>query len=184
MKKKVVLVDMDGVLADIIEKIVGKVNAKFETSYFPKDVTDWKFSCMSSIEKSWVLDNLFLQDFFFRALPKVPGGIETVSDWIVNEKFEVFFVTSPEERNPSCYYEKWAWLRAAFSEEIFEAYNFRYRVIFTKDKTAVKGDYLIDDKPEVKGAFTPEWKHLCFEAPYNTHIKNRVNWKNVEKFIV
>lgn len=42
------------------------------------------------------------------------------------------------------------------------------RIILTSDKTAVKGDVLIDDKPKIVGAHHPVWKHLLFSAPYNT----------------
>jgi len=41
------------------------------------------------------------------------------------------------------------------------------RIVLAKDKTLVRGDVLIDDKPEVTGSLCPSWEHLVFEAPYN-----------------
>jgi 5'-nucleotidase len=39
------------------------------------------------------------------------------------------------------------------------------RVVLTKDKTLVRVEVLIDDKPEVTGAPAPAWEGLVFGAP-------------------
>jgi hypothetical protein len=39
------------------------------------------------------------------------------------------------------------------------------RVILTHDKTLVRGDVLIDDKPGITGNMIPAWKHLVFDSP-------------------
>ena len=34
----------------------------------------------------------------------------------------------------------------------------------------VRGDVLIDDKPNITGSATPTWQQLLFDAPYNRHV--------------
>ena len=41
------------------------------------------------------------------------------------------------------------------------------------DKTLVRGDVLIDDKPHVTGSNAPTWQHLLYDAPYNRDIERR-----------
>ena len=42
------------------------------------------------------------------------------------------------------------------------------RLVLTSDKTLVRGDLLIDDKPQVSGQERlPSWEHVVFDAPYN-----------------
>ena len=56
----------------------------------------------------------------------------------------------------------------------------------TSDKTVVRGDVLIDDKPAITGAHHPVWKQLLFEAPYNRHVTDRprlTKWSEVETML-
>lgn len=57
-------------------------------------------------------------------------------------------------------------------------------LFLTNDKTIVKGDILIDDKPEPIGLEKPEWEHIIFDQPYNRYIKDKrrincFNWKSI-----
>ena len=54
------------------------------------------------------------------------------------------------------------------------------RVILTRDKTAVMGDVLIDDKPQVTGKYAPSWSHIIFDAPYNREVSRRWEGANDE----
>ena len=60
-------------------------------------------------------------------------------------------------------------------------------IILTNDKTVVKADILIDDKPVITGVENPEWEHIIFDQPYNRQIKDKRridwgNWKSVIEF--
>jgi 5'-nucleotidase len=57
--------------------------------------------------------------------------------------------------------------------------EFTTRVILTRDKTLVRGDGLIDDKPTIGGIATPQWRHVLFNQPYNRQFPGpRVDWEN------
>lgn len=70
--------------------------------------------------------------------------------------------------------EKYLWVEKHLGRE---ATN---RLILTKDKTLVRGDILIDDKPHIAGAMRPQWKHIVYDAPYNRERKDvpRMTWQN------
>jgi 5'-nucleotidase len=86
---------------------------------------------------------------------------------------DVRICTSPLSGARFCAAEKIQWVHDRLGPE------WERRVIITKDKTLVRGDVLIDDKPEVTGALVPTWEHLVFEAPYNIGAAGwRINWGN------
>jgi len=73
-----------------------------------------------------------------------------------------------------CVPENYTWIERHFSKEWVK------RIIVTKDKTLVSGDYLIDDRPNPeKGVLDPLWEHILFHQKYNKSItKERIcNWK-------
>jgi 5'-nucleotidase len=53
-------------------------------------------------------------------------------------------------------------------------------MIVSKDKTIVHGDFLIDDKPSIKGVQQPTWEHLLYSQPWNAKVssKRRITWQN------
>jgi 5'-nucleotidase len=86
---------------------------------------------------------------------------------------DVRICTAPLSRFTNCVGEKFQWVVNHLGPSWVE------RIVLTKDKSLVRGDVLIDDKPEVTGSLVPSWQHLVFEAPYNTvAIGRRINWSN------
>jgi 5'-nucleotidase len=86
---------------------------------------------------------------------------------------DVRICTSPLTRFENCVPEKFLWVQRHLGDDWVQ------RIILTKDKTLVRGDVLIDDKPEVTGRLEPSWEHIVFEAPYNTASNaRRLNWAN------
>lgn len=108
---------------------------------------------------------------FVRGLRPVPGALEAVSE--LSRNHEVFICSSPLHPVHQSSREKLEWVAEHLGEEWLR------RVILTKDKTLVKGDILIDDKPEITGAVQPEWEHVVFDQPYNRHVQGRrINWQD------
>lgn len=99
---------------------------------------------------------------FFRDLGVVQGAVEAVEQ-LMAAGCEVVVCTAPSLRHPNCASEKLAWLA-----EHFPALRKRFAVV--KDKTLVRGDVLVDDKPSVTGALTPLWRHVRFATPGNAHV--------------
>jgi 5'-nucleotidase len=118
---------------------------------------------------------------FFASLPPYADAIECVKHLHSLEGFSVFICTSPLLDNPTCIQDKIDWTKKYFGPEWVE------RLILTRDKTTVRGDILIDDKPGIKGSHHPTWVQIVFDQPYNveydkqTHRMyswtNRTQWK-------
>lgn len=44
----------------------------------------------------------------------------------------------------------------------------------------MRGDILIDDKPQITGSLQPVWTHWVYDQPYNRHLsdKRTMSWDN------
>lgn len=79
--------------------------------------------------------------------------------------------TAPTTRYRNCVLEKHEWVEEHLGLEWVG------RMVLTRDKTLVRGAVLIDDRPDISGAMTPEWQHVVFDAPYNRHLPGpRMTW--------
>jgi hypothetical protein len=83
-----------------------------------------------------------------------------------SEGFQLYICTSPILTSQYCAQEKLNWIRHHLGEKWLS------RVIITADKSVVRGDILIDDKPfesmDPGGRHsTATWKQILFDAPYN-----------------
>jgi 5'-nucleotidase len=86
---------------------------------------------------------------------------------------DVRICTAPLTAFTHCVTEKYQWVQDHLGP------HWVRRIVLTKDKTLVRGDVLMDDKPEVTGCLVPSREHLVFEAPYNLGSPaRRVNWAN------
>ena len=87
---------------------------------------------------------------------------------------EVFICTSPLSNYQNCVLEKFEWVENHLGSKWVS------RIILTKDKTLVKADYIIDDKPNITGVEeSPSWEHILYDCPYNREInKRRITWAN------
>ena len=110
---------------------------------------------------------------FFRHLKPVPGALKAVQE-LTAMGHEIYICTSPINRYHHCVREKYEWVEAHLG------YEFTKRIIMTKDKTFVRGDILIDDKPEITGLQAPVWHHYIYDRPYNRSVTTplRLDWQN------
>lgn len=110
---------------------------------------------------------------FIRNLPPAPGGIEAVHT-MLNDGHDVRFCTSHLLEYDYCVLEKYQWIEEHFGAPFVD------RIILTRDKTLIRGDLLIDDKPEIGGLVTPTWEHILYDRPHNSQIENRrrLTWDN------
>ena len=113
---------------------------------------------------------------FYRNLLPIEGAITALKE-MKAAGFNVRICTAPYVTHETCASEKMQWIGEHLGEEWKEL------VVITSDKTLVRGDILIDDKPKISGSMEPLWQHVVFDAPYNRHIETRLNqwtdWKNV-----
>ncbi|CAD7973013.1 unnamed protein product [Amoebophrya sp. A25] len=174
LAKPVVLVDMDGVVVDWDR---GFRHAFFGKGYIEDQEIDRSRhyemercivgeipqECIDAGCESWadVVKEIYCEEGFFRNLPPMKGAVQALKA-MLTKGYDVFLCTSPVSFSRYCAQEKWEWVRAYLGEHWLD------RMILSRDKTAVRGDILIDDKPHITGRFPiPLWTHVVFDAPYN-----------------
>lgn len=121
MNKKIVYIDMDGVLVDLTANI-----------------------------NQWFLNHPHLYERYkenpdhiagiFRNPPPINGAIEAVKKLAESGKYELYIATSAPWGNPESLTDKRYWIENHFGE------LFHKRIVTTHQKNMLMGDYLIDDR--------------------------------------
>lgn len=175
----IVLVDMDDVITEfekkVIELLIEKVPEKEDL--FKKERTKFKLN-EEHPELKELIKEITSQKGLIENLEPVEGCIEALKK-IKELGHDIFICTSPLTDYENNIVEKYKWIEKNLGKE------WTKKIIFTKDKTLIKGDVLIDDNPEIKGLKNPEWEHIIFDRVYNKHIKDkkRLTWDNWEEIL-
>lgn len=171
--KKRIIVDMDGVLADVYARLfelheketgvrltVEEIAGKLEEEAFPS-------------QRRWVSE-----PGFFRTLPVMTGSREVLEK--LNNMYELIVVSLATEF-PNSLTDKIMWLH-----ENFPFISWR-QIVFCGDKSLIKADILIDDHPKNLDNF--RGKTYMFTQPLNQLITSkrhtRVNsWAEIEEILL
>ncbi|CAE7296152.1 unnamed protein product [Symbiodinium natans] len=176
LAKPIILIDMDGVLVDW--------DKGFLKAWADRTVVDRSHYEMEKCvppERFGEAVELFCSEGFFRNLPEMPDGVASLKE-MVSKGFEVLICTAPFAKSRYCAQEKWEWVREHLGDE------WLLRMVITQDKTTVRGDVLIDDKPKITGSQIPLWKQVVFDAQYNRNVemdgrRRLCAWKDWEKVL-
>ena len=171
----VILVDQDDVVADFDGGFLNKWREKYPDEFFvPLDRRksfytreDYPPHLRDKVE------NIYLAPGFYENIPPMPGAFAALAE-MAALGHEVWICTAPLTKYENCVLEKFRWVDKHLGR------NFTKKILLVNDKTFVRGDILIDDKPEIKGLFTPVWEHVVYDQPHNRHIvgKRRLTWDN------
>jgi 5'-nucleotidase len=180
-----ILVDMDGVIANFEAATLRDYQKEYpdDKNFIPLEERT-EFLVGLDYEKRFGpdykkrIDKIHNSADFFRSLPIIEGAKEALKD-MVDKKYEVFLVTSPLQRYENCVKEKYDWVKENLGPE------WTNRIVMTRDKTIVRGDVLIDDKPNITGLDPAPWRHILFNQPYNAkENKPRItHWKEWESVV-
>lgn len=109
----------------------------------------------------------------------IPGAVEGI-EAMAAAGLNVFLCTTPTWSNPGCVPGK----LASIEKHLGAAWL--NRTIMTHDKTMVRGDLLIDDKPEIFGAAVPVWQQAMFSQPYNRYVQAPLrmeSWSDLDQVL-
>lgn len=180
-RQKIILVDMDGVLANWDAAWdAALVKMGIRALGIPFSIHRKEFNLYTGLtqEQCAVVDEIMQLPGFYRNLDLIEGAKEALKA-MLDAGYDVRIVTSPWNSNPTCASDKMAWVRETLGQ------SWGNRLIITNDKTLVRGDWLIDDKPKIKGALTPMWEHIWFTQSINEGLEGnrRIDswklWKDV-----
>lgn len=170
----IVLVDMDGVIADVEEGFYNSWRNRYpeRIGIPPKDRTTHKPQDQYPKEYFREVRALFEEKGFYSGVPEVEGAGLALRE-MSTSGLDVYICSSPLSEY-SFVAEKYFWIGSHLGEEWMR------RTILVKDKTLVRGDVLIDDKPQVSGFLEPTWEHVLYDQPYNRGVvgKRRLTWEN------
>lgn len=173
--RKRLAVDQDQVLADLLTEWVSRYNYDYNDNLKPNEITEWNWSHIVKPECGDKIYSYLDDPDLFLNLPVIKDS-QSVLEQISN-KYEIFVVTAPwnyENIKP-----KWLWLKKHF--DFIPEKNY----VFTRTKSIVNADWLIDDKPANFSGFQGE--ALLFDAPHNqneTEYTRVLNWKEIELFFL
>jgi len=166
--KKRVLVDMDGVLADVYQQFI-----RYEFQESGKHI---------ALEEAIGKDEVVAfpngrkhvnQKGFFRDVPRIEGSVEAIK--YLNDTYDLYIVSAAMEF-PNSLQDKLEWL-----EEFFPFLTWR-QIIFCGSKQAVSGDVMIDDHSKNLDYF--DGHRIMFTQPHNKDIVDdsytRINrWEEI-----
>lgn len=143
MTKKIIYIDLDGVLVDL----EGYINQKYLPNY------------IESVGIGHIVD--YDLDLFYEASP-IEGAVESFKELTSNTNFEVYILSTAPWENEEAWKAKRVWVEKHLGESA------RKKLILTHHKNLLKGDYLIDDRDK-NGASEFEGEHIKFGTkPYET----------------
>ena len=143
MTKKILYLDMDGVVADF-EKRIGELAPELQNFRDHQD----------QVALSGKIDQIcFANPDIFQSLPPIEGAIEAVGK--LSKLYEIFFLSTAMWSLPQSFTGKRIWIEAHFGE------LGRKRLILSHRKDLLKGDFLVDDRTK-NGAAEFEGEHLHF----------------------
>ncbi len=169
-----ILVDQDGVQANLMAGIVRDMR-----KYFPKfEVADVENQVNFNVflnqpqevcdALAWVMD----RPGFYASLEPIDGVGQAMNE-MLDAGYDVAICTAPWKTNPTCVQDKLEWI------DKYLGNRWRERMVISRDKTRVRGDLLIDDKPKITGLHVPLWRQAYFTQPYNMMLTDKphlVRW--------
>lgn len=155
--KKILFLDMDGVLVDL-EKHANEILKadKFIGEFYKNHI-----------------DKI---PGVFRNPPPIEGAIESVNTLLKSEKYDIYIATAAPWGNPESATDKRFWIEQYFGK------SFKKKMIITHLKHLLYGDYLIDDRLANGagdfGKITGRGTHIHFGSDKFT------DWKSVLDFLL
>lgn len=171
--KKRILVDMDGVLADVYSRFFELHESETGERLTVADVAGLLEAEAFQNQRKWVSAS-----GFFRNLPVMPGSREVLRR--LNDLYWIIVVSLATEF-PYCLTDKQLWLHDNFP---FISWQ---QIVFCGDKNIIKAEIMIDDHFKNLDHF--KGRTILFTQPHNMLIRNskhtRVSsWAEIEKLIL
>lgn len=180
-----ILVDMDDVLAKFDQHLLNLYNAKYNDNVTPLDMFDWDMTKYVKKECGNDIFELMRTPGFFRQLEVKDYAVEVITR-LVGKNFNILIVSdSPKgygfedyEKNHTYVSnpadDKRDWIQAHFP--MIPQSN----IFLGSQKYYVRGDVLIDDKPDTFLKFEKlGLECLLMDRPYNQHINTDKRVKNL-----
>lgn len=154
-KKKILYIDMDGVLVDF-QHVIDEMDEE----------TYQKYCACPEENRAATFDEI---PDVFKTMPPIKDAIESFCELSLH--FDTYILSTAPWENNSAWSDKLYWVKEHLGE------NAHKRLILTHHKNLNKGDFLVDDRDK-NGAdeFEGEW------IPFGS--EQFPNWKTVKKYLL
>jgi len=175
-----ILVDLDNTLLDFSHAISHALAPLFPNLEVLGDKCQWSLH-LDDAEYHKAYKMAQLEPGFWLNLKAYPGALEALEE-MKQQGHSVWLCSSPSSRSETCHSEKASWIKKHMSAW------WAKRLILCKDKTLIRGDYLIDDNAYIRGECDPEWTHILYAQPYNQglpdeeqkhYLQEWSDWKSI-----
>lgn len=158
------VIDMDGVLVDMLSALVEQHNRENGKSLTVEDIVEWDLSVYG------IPDADFQRPGFFYSLKPYPGAVEAIRE--LSQKHEIIIATN----NMGIDFvkrEKMGWI---FTNLPYMVHDWH----FTSNKAEVPGDIILDDCP----AYLETYPGItvAMDRPYNRYVKTDYRVKDMREF--
>ena len=174
----IILLDIDSTLNNFQENFKNIFENKYPELIKTLPINYCHFDALHLYKKE-VLE-IFQEDGFTEKMIPLDGAPEAVFE-LDKLGYIIFFCTQLVTDHSNTMRDRVKWIGKWFGEKWME------KVIFTRDKSMVRGDFLIDDSPKkAHGLFKPLWKLIVFDTKYNKNdnFYGRIySWKNLNQLI-
>ena len=173
----VILCDMDNVISDLSTPWTQALNKRYHRNVAVEDINKWHLSNFyPGLTAEQIDEPLHNPDLWSWVKPM--EGAQTYLKKLMDEGHEIYIVTaaSPDSMGPRFEY---------VIKRYFPLIDYKH-LIMTSNKTMIKGDVLIDDKPA--NLFNGSYRKILFDWPYNRiempeDVIRAHNWKEVYEAI-
>lgn len=171
---------MDDVLAETLPAICDAYNKIYKTSITQEDIDNWKFYKSlghDDAEGQKIINEIFsIENFWLNIEPK-HDAFHIMAD--LNKTYELYVASAPFPTK-KCIPDKITWMKKHFP---FLSYH---QIIFIYNKGLLRGDIMIDDKPDNLIVF--HGLKVLYRTPVNRqyndfdHIVN--NWREIKNLFL
>lgn len=129
-----ILLDLDGVVFNVIEGWLKNYNEAFNDNVTPDDLTDfWLHKFCNNAPKEVIYGPTIITNEIMMTAPFYPGAKEKIEKLALGN--DIVFVTSTFNHN-----------RASRVKRLFQEFGgIDFDLVFTEDKSSVIGDLFVDD---------------------------------------
>lgn len=171
----VTLVDMDGILCDVMTPWLDGIYKKTGVRAQLEDVKRWGIESCAPLDRVPKADifSVIDESGFMSALKPIPGALDGFRE--IWDRGETYITTARHARNALPETRDWI-------EAYLPYVNFAREVIFIHAKWLIAADVIIDDKGETLAEYHvmhPHARCIGLRYPYNAWLNEP--WANLEK---
>jgi len=176
MKKPKLLIDMDGVIVNLIDPWLSRINQDQGTNYTKNDIKGGIMESTGIPEE--VCCTYFYEKDFWLSLPPQDDVMEYLPK--LDELFDIIIVTKAHFASPYCSHEKYMWMIKHFGKP--------FKMVQTKYKSYVRGAIIIDDMGDnLKRCHERGKTTICYAQPWNVDVDfgyKANSWKEIYQILL